>query len=114
LVKQWQSEPNSGFQLPSCTLHYFDPVGLLLGSMLQDPDIMYHLVYSPQEKLTTCGIHINDEATSAERFYSAFNDSPASENGKLKKATYLWASYFLVMMDPQLTKCKNILIIHCQ
>ena len=84
LVKQWQSEPNSGFQLPSCTLHYFDPVGLLLGSMLQDPDIMYHLVYSPQEKLTTCGIHINDEATSAEWFYSAFNDSPASENGKLK------------------------------
>ena len=30
LVKQWQSEPNLGFQLP-CTLHYFDPVGLLGG-----------------------------------------------------------------------------------
>ena len=82
LVKQWHSETNSGFQLP-CTLHYFDHVALL-SSMLQDSDIMQHFVYYPQEKITTCGKCIEDEATSAEWFHSAFDDSPASEDGKLK------------------------------
>ena len=79
MVKQWQSEPNIGFQLP-CTPHYFDPVGLL-GSMLRDPDVMQHFVYNPQEKFTTCGKRIFDETTSAEWFHSAFNESHASEDG---------------------------------
>lgn len=69
MVKQWQSEPNLGIQQP-CTLHYFDPVGLL-GSMLQDPDVMQHFVYYLQEKFTTCAECIYDENTSAECFHSA-------------------------------------------
>ena len=67
-------------------LHYFDPVGLL-GAMLRDPDVMQHFVCYPQEKFTTCGKRIYDETTSAEWtewFHSAFNESHASEDGKLK------------------------------
>ena len=45
---------------------------------------MQHFVYYPQEKITTCGKCIYDEATSAEWFHFAFDDSPASEDGKLK------------------------------
>ena len=82
MVKQWEIELSLRFQLP-CTLHYFDPVGLL-GSMLRDPDVMQHFVYYPQEKFTTCGKRIYDETTSAEWFHSAFNESHASEDGKLK------------------------------
>ena len=85
LVKQWEIELSLRFQLP-CTLHYFDPVGLL-GAMLRDPDVMQHFVCYPQEKFTTCGKRIYDETTSAEWtewFHSAFNESHASEDGKLK------------------------------
>jgi len=67
--------------------------------MLRDPDIKQHFVYYPQEKLTTCGKRIYDEATSAEFFHSVFNDSPVSEDRKLKNGHNLWASYFLVI-DP--------------
>ena len=52
--------------------------------MLRDPDLMQHFVYYPQEKFTTCGKRIYDETTSAEWFHSAFNESHASEDGKLK------------------------------
>ena len=59
-------------------------LGYWAGSMLQDPDVMQHFVYYPQEKFTTCGKRIYNEATSAEWFHSAFNESHASEDGKLK------------------------------
>ena len=45
---------------------------------------MQHFVYYPQEKLKSYGKRIYNEATSAEWFNSAFDESPASEDGKLK------------------------------
>jgi hypothetical protein len=45
---------------------------------------MQHFVYYPQEKLKSYGKRIDDEGTSAECFHSAFDESPASEDGKLK------------------------------
>ena len=38
----------------------------------------------PQRKYTDCGSHVYDEITSADWFYEAFNNSPATESGMLR------------------------------
>ena len=37
----------------------------------------------PQRKYTDCGSHVYKEITSADWFYEAFNNSPATESGML-------------------------------
>jgi hypothetical protein len=47
---------------------------------------MTDFVCFPQRKYTDCGSHVYDKITSADWFYEAFNNSPATESGML----WLW------------------------
>ena len=52
-------------------------------SPLQDPRVMKDFVCFPQRKYTDCGSRVYDKITSADWFYEAFNNSPATESGML-------------------------------
>ena len=45
---------------------------------------MKDFVCFPQRKYTDCGSRVYDEITSADWFYEAFNNSPATESGMLR------------------------------
>ena len=45
---------------------------------------MKDFVCFPQRKYTYCGSHVYDEITSADWFYEAFNNAPATESGMLR------------------------------
>ena len=59
---------------------YFEPLELFVKS-LQDPQVMKDFVCFPQRKYTDCGSHVYNEITSADWFYEAYNNSPATESG---------------------------------
>ena len=44
---------------------------------------MKDFVCFPQRKYTDCGSRVYDKITSADWFYEAFNNSPATESGML-------------------------------
>ena len=45
---------------------------------------MKDFVCFPQRKYTDCGSHVYNKITSADWFYEAFNNSPATESGMLR------------------------------
>ena len=53
----------------------------LFAKSLRDPQVMRDFVCFPQSKYTDCGSHVYDKITSADWFYEAFNNSPATESG---------------------------------
>ena len=57
----------------------------LFAKSLQDPQVMkeFDFVCFPQRKYTDCGSYVYDEITSADLFYEAFNNSPATESGMI-------------------------------
>ena len=55
----------------------------LFAKSLQDPQVMKDFVCFPQRKYTDCGSCVYDRITSADWFYEAFNNSPATESGIL-------------------------------
>ena len=57
----------------------------LFAKSLQDPQVMkdFDFVCFPQRKYTDCGSCVYNEITSADWFYEAFNNSPATESGML-------------------------------
>jgi hypothetical protein len=55
----------------------------LFAKSLQDPQVMKDFVCFPQRKYTDCGSHVYNKITSADWFYEAFNNSPATESGML-------------------------------
>ena len=55
----------------------------LLAKSLWDPQVMKDFVCFPQKTYTDCGSSVYDEITSADWFYEAFNNSPATESGML-------------------------------
>ena len=56
----------------------------LFAKSLQDPQVMKDFVCFPQRKYTDCGSCVYNEITSADWFYEAFNNSPATESGMLQ------------------------------
>ena len=56
----------------------------LFAKSIQDPQVMKDFVCFPQRKYTDCGSRVYDEITSADWFYEAFNNSPATESGMLQ------------------------------
>ena len=56
----------------------------LFAKSLQDPQVMKDFVCFPQRKYTDCGSYVYDKITSADCFYEAFNNSPATESGMLQ------------------------------
>ena len=55
----------------------------LFAKSLRDPQVIKDFVCFPQRKYTDCGSSVYDEITSADWFYEAFNNSPATESGML-------------------------------
>ena len=55
----------------------------LFAKSLKDPQVMKDLDCFPQRKYIDCGSCIYDEIASADWFYEAFNNSPATESGML-------------------------------
>jgi hypothetical protein len=55
----------------------------LFAKSLQDPQVMKDFVCFPQRKYTDCGSCVYNKITSADWFYEAFNNSPATESGML-------------------------------
>ena len=51
--------------------------------IFQDPQVMKDFVCFPQRKYTDCGSRVYDKIPSADWFYEAFNNSPATESGML-------------------------------
>ena len=72
-----------GSDLP-VTMWYFELTLELFAKSLQDPQVMKDFVYFPQRKYTDCGSHVYGKITSADWFYEAFNNSPATESGMFK------------------------------
>ena len=88
---------------------------------------MKDFVCFPQRIYTDCGSRVYDEITSADWFYEAFNNSPATESGMLK----LWPGCLFVGIghfdDSSNTDCLmknselpflqtilNLTLVHCQ
>ena len=67
----------------SVTIFYFEPLELIGAKLCDDPSFMKDFVCFPEIKRTACGQRIYNEVTSAEWFETAFNNSPATANGKL-------------------------------
>jgi hypothetical protein len=55
----------------------------LFAKSLQDPQVMKDIVCFPQREYTDCGSRVYNKNTSADWFYEAFNNSPATESGML-------------------------------
>ena len=55
----------------------------LFAKSLQDPQVMKDFDCFPQRKYTDCGSRVYNKITSADWFYEAFNNSPATESGML-------------------------------
>ena len=72
-----------GSDLP-VTMWYFELPLELFAKSLWDPQVMKDFACFPQRKYTDCGSHVYDKITSADWFYEAFNNSPATESGMLK------------------------------
>ena len=64
----------------------------LFAKSLQDPQIMMYFVCFPQRIYTDCGSHVYDKIPSADWFYEAFNNSPATESGML----WIWPGCLFV------------------
>ena len=66
------------------TMWYFELLELFAKS-LQDPKVIkdFDFVCFPQRKYTDCGSRVYNEITSADWFYEAFNNSPATESEML-------------------------------
>ena len=73
-----------GSDLP-VTMWYFELTLELFAKSLQDPQVMkdFDFVCFPQRKYTDCGSCVYNKITSADWFYEAFNNSPATESGML-------------------------------
>ena len=56
----------------------------LFAKSLWDPQVMKDFVCFPQRKYTDCGSHVYNKITSADWFYEALNNSPATESGMLR------------------------------
>ena len=80
-----------------------------------------------QRKYTDCGSHVYDESTSADWFYEAFNNSPATESGMLwiqPGCIFVGIGYFddssntdCLMKNseyPFLQTILNLTLEHCQ
>ena len=55
----------------------------LFAKSLRDPQVMKDFVCFLQRKYTDCGSRVYNKITSADWFYEAFNNSPATESGML-------------------------------
>ena len=53
----------------------------LFAKSLQDLQVMKDFACFPQKKYTDCGSRVCNNITSADWFYEAFNNSPATESG---------------------------------
>ena len=56
----------------------------LFAKSLRDPQVMKDFVCFPQRKYTDCGSRVYNKITSADWFYEAFNNSPATESPMLQ------------------------------
>ena len=56
----------------------------LCAKSLRDPQVMKDFVCFPQRKYTDCGSYVYGKITSADWFYEAINNSPATESGMLQ------------------------------
>ena len=66
------------------TMWYLSSPLELFAKSLRDPQVMKDFVCFPQRKYTDCGSHVYNKITSADWFYEAFNNSPATESGMLR------------------------------
>ena len=64
----------------------------LFAKSLWDLQVMKDFVCFPQRKYTDCGSHVYDKITSADWFYEAFNNSPATDSGML----WIWSGCLFV------------------
>ena len=63
------------------------PLGIpleLFAKSLGDPQVMKDFDCFSQRKYTDCGSRVYDDITSADWFYEAFNNSPATESGMIR------------------------------
>ena len=80
-----------GSDLPVTMWYFEDSIGVFAKS-LRDPQVMNDFVCFPQRKYTDCRSHVYNKITSADWFYEAFNNSPATESGMLR----LWPGCLFV------------------
>jgi hypothetical protein len=90
-----------GSDLP-VTISYFEPLELFATS-LQDPQVMKDFVCFLQRKHTNYGSHVYNKITSADWFYEAFNNSPATKSGMLQPG------YMCFQLRPNV---KHIIVVY--